>query len=94
MPTVLVWGDRDAVVPAAHGHRAHRAMPGSRLEIFAGAGHFPFHSDPARFVTLLEEFLATTEPARWSAEQWRELLRDPIADATSALPAATERNAT
>lgn len=93
MPTMLVWGDRDAVVPVAHGHRAHRAMPGSRLEIFPGAGHFPFHSNPVRFVELLEEFLATTEPARWSAEQWRELLRDPAP--TPAVPeAATERNAT
>jgi pimeloyl-ACP methyl ester carboxylesterase len=75
MPTLLVWGSRDAVVPPEHGRRAHEAMPGSRLEIFEGAGHFPFHTDPARFVTALEDFLATTEPATWSAEQWRELLR-------------------
>jgi pimeloyl-ACP methyl ester carboxylesterase len=94
MPTMLVWGDRDAVVPVAHGHRAHRAMPGSRLEIFPGAGHFPFHSDPARFVTLLEQFLATTEPARWSAEQWRALLRDPNPAPAATLVGATERNAT
>jgi pimeloyl-ACP methyl ester carboxylesterase len=94
MPTMLVWGDRDAVVPVAHGRRAHRAMPGSRLEIFPGAGHFPFHSDPARFVTLMEQFLATTEPARWSAEQWRELLRDPNPAPAATLMGATERNAT
>lgn len=83
MPTLLVWGERDAVVPVEHGRTAHRAMPGSRLEIFDDAGHFPFHSDPARFVGLLEEFLSTTEPARWSPEQWRQLLRCP-----SPVPAA------
>ena len=93
MPTLLVWGERDAVVPVAHAHRAHAAMPGSRLEIFAGAGHFPFHTDPTRFVGLLEEFLSTTRPARWSPEQWRELLRDPDPTPTGLLPAA-ERNAT
>lgn len=76
MPTLLVWGSRDAVIPVAHGLRAHEAMPGSRLEVFDGAGHFPFHSDPQRFVRVVEDFLATTEPAAWSAEQWRSLLRD------------------
>ncbi len=90
MPTLLIWGDRDAVVPIAHAYRAHAAMPGSRLEIFADAGHFPFHSDPDRFVRLLEHFLATTAPATWSGEQWRRLLRRP----TSTLaPVADERSA-
>ncbi len=51
-------------------------MPGSRLEIFEGAGHFPFHSDPARFVSLVEEFTGGSAPADWSREHWRELLRD------------------
>lgn len=75
MPALLVWGARDAIVPVEHAHRAHAAMPASRLEIFDTAGHFPFHTDPARFVSLLEEFVATTAPASWSPEQWRQLLR-------------------
>ncbi|MFI8230446.1 alpha/beta fold hydrolase [Streptomyces sp. NPDC085900] len=74
MPTMLLWGDRDSVVPVRHAHRAHEAMPGSRLEIFEGAGHFPFHSDPGRFVALVEEFTEGTEAADWSRERWRELL--------------------
>ncbi|MBW0088413.1 alpha/beta hydrolase [Pseudonocardia sp. KRD-184] len=91
MPTMLVWGARDAVVPVAHAHRAHDAMPGSRLEVFPGAGHFPFHTDPVRFVDLLEDFLATTAAARWSPHQWRELLRDPE---PGPLHAPDQRNAT
>ncbi|WP_425826208.1 alpha/beta fold hydrolase [Streptomyces fractus] len=75
VPTLLVWGDRDSVLPVAHAYTAYDAMPGSRLEIFPGAGHFPHHADPARFVRLLEEFIATTTPGDWSVEQWRELLR-------------------
>jgi pimeloyl-ACP methyl ester carboxylesterase len=75
MPTMLMWGARDSVVPMGHAHKAHAAMPGSRLEIFDAAGHFPFRSDPARFVGLLEDFCASTEPSTWSIEQWRELLR-------------------
>ena len=76
MPTMLMWGARDSVLPVGQAHKAHAAMPGSRLEIFPDAGHFPFHSDPARFVGLLEDFCASTEPSAWSVEQWRGLLRD------------------
>lgn len=74
MPTMLMWGDRDSVVPVRHAFGAHEAMPGSRLEIFEDAGHFPFHSDPMRFVSLIEDFTASTTPAHWSREHWRKLL--------------------
>ncbi|MGW0209217.1 alpha/beta fold hydrolase [Streptomyces sp. NPDC003233] len=75
MPTLLVWGSRDQVLPALHAKVAHAAMPGSRLEIFEGSGHFPFHTDPQRFLSVLENFVATTEPASCRTEQWRERLR-------------------
>ncbi|HEY1969150.1 MAG TPA: alpha/beta hydrolase [Pseudonocardia sp.] len=75
MPTLLLWGSRDAVIPVTHAYRAHTAMPGSQLEIFEGAGHFPFHTDPVRFVSTIERFLDETRPATWNLEQWRQLLR-------------------
>lgn len=90
MPTLLVWGGRDAVVPVRHAHRAAGAMPGSRLEVLPDAGHFPFHTDPAWFVGVLEDFMAHTAPARWSAEQWRTLLRNPALTVT---PEPDERSA-
>ena len=63
MPTLIVWGDADAIIPVSHAHSAHEAMPGSRLEIFSGVGHFPHVEDPQRFARVLLDFLATTEPA-------------------------------
>jgi pimeloyl-ACP methyl ester carboxylesterase len=75
MPTLIVWGDRDPVVPVRHARLAHDAMPGSRMEIFSGAGHFPFHTDPDRFLHVLRHFLRTTAPSTWSADQWRRTLR-------------------
>jgi pimeloyl-ACP methyl ester carboxylesterase len=75
MPTLLVWGDHDPVIPFGHALVAHGAMPGSRLEVFEGAGHFPHHAEPARFLAVLRDFLATTAPAHHSADEWRELLR-------------------
>jgi pimeloyl-ACP methyl ester carboxylesterase len=74
LPVMLVWGDRDPMIPVAHGRAAHAAMPHSRLEVFEGAGHFPFNDDPARFVAVLGDFVETTEPAEFDEEHVRRLL--------------------
>ena len=63
MPTLIVWGDCDPIIPVAHAYSAHDAIAGSRLEVFEGAGHFPHCEDPTRFARVLTEFIATTEPA-------------------------------
>lgn len=75
VPVMLIWGSRDPIVPVRHGERAHEAIPGSRLEIFPGVGHLPQLEAPARFVSVLEEFLEETEPARFDAGEWRGRLR-------------------
>lgn len=75
IPTMLIWGTRDHVVPSAHAAIAHEAMPGSRLEIFDGAGHFPHHTSPQRFLSVLRDFLTHTRPAQHDVHRWRRLLR-------------------
>ncbi len=75
IPVQLVWGQKDAVIPVSHGHMAHAAMPGSRLEVFPDSGHFPFHDDPDRFAELVEEFMDSSAPAQYDQENLRELLR-------------------
>ena len=74
VPTLIVWGDRDPLIPVAHGHEAHAAMPGSRLEIFSGSGHFPHRDAPDRFAALLADFIDTTVPAAISIDRIREQL--------------------
>jgi pimeloyl-ACP methyl ester carboxylesterase len=76
LPTLIVWGERDPIIPADHGRAAHAAIPGSRLEIFEGAGHFPHREHPVRFVSALEDFVRTTEPARIADEEWTALMRE------------------
>jgi pimeloyl-ACP methyl ester carboxylesterase len=71
IPVLIVWGARDPIIPVSHGHRAHEAIAGSRLEIFDGVGHIPQLEAPARFVTVLERFLEQTQPARFDAAEWR-----------------------
>jgi pimeloyl-ACP methyl ester carboxylesterase len=63
LPTLIVWGAHDPIIPATHGSDAHAAMPGSRLEIFERSGHFPHMHDPVRFIELMREFIAGSEPS-------------------------------
>ena len=74
MPTLIVWGQRDPMIPAKHAREAQQAMPHSRLEIFPDAGHFPFNDDPARFVAVVRDFVAGTAPAEFDEERVRRLL--------------------
>ena len=75
VPTLLVWGSRDAIIPMEHARVASAAMPNSRMEIFEGAGHFPFRTDPERFVEAIECFMEDTKPTPHSPIEWRDLLR-------------------
>ena len=74
VPTLILWGDRDSIIPARHGIRAHDLLPGSRLRVFEGAGHFPHHEDPVGFATTLREFVATTQPSEPDDDRLRRLV--------------------
>jgi pimeloyl-ACP methyl ester carboxylesterase len=71
LPSLIVWGEKDSIIPVEHGADAHEAMPGSRFEVFPGAGHMPHDADPERFAALLIEFCQSTEPAHLTADHWR-----------------------
>ncbi len=71
LPLLIVWGERDPIIPVEHAYEAHDALPGSRLEVFEDAGHLPQLEDPVRFIDALERFLAETEPASFDREGWR-----------------------
>ncbi len=63
LPTLIMWGDRDHIIPVHQGFATHEAIPGSRLEIFEGVGHFPHCERPERFVDVLVDFMQSTAPA-------------------------------
>ena len=75
VPFLIMWGQRDRIIPVAHAHAVHERVPGSRLEIFEKAGHFPQVDEPQRFIEVLEDFIDTTAPADVAPERWRELLQ-------------------
>ena len=76
MPTLIVWGDKDKMIPVVHAYKAHEAIPNSRLEIMEGVGHFPHVEEPIRFVEILTDFLRTTQPSEFTREERLDLLRE------------------
>ncbi|HLM31914.1 MAG TPA: alpha/beta fold hydrolase [Solirubrobacterales bacterium] len=74
LPALLLWGSDDPIIPVAHGRAAHELMPGSRLEVMEGVGHFPQLERPREFASLLAEFVASTEAAELSASTLRDRL--------------------
>lgn len=61
VPVLFIWGDSDRIIPVAHGYAAHEALPGSRLEVLPGVGHFPHAEAPREVSEILEDFILTSD---------------------------------
>ena len=57
VPTLVIWGDRDATTPLAQGQRLTRLIAGAELAVMPGVGHMPQIEDTVRFNQLLLAFL-------------------------------------
>jgi len=57
MPTLIIWGSRDRVVPLEHGALMARHIPHARLAVIRAAGHMPFAQKPDEFNRLVLAFL-------------------------------------
>jgi hypothetical protein len=64
LPSMVIWGRHDPLIPVSHAQIAHKGLPGSRLEIFEEAGHFPQLYDPFRFARILHDFMETSDPTK------------------------------
>jgi 4,5:9,10-diseco-3-hydroxy-5,9,17-trioxoandrosta-1(10),2-diene-4-oate hydrolase len=58
VPTLIIWGQQDRIIPVAHAHIAAETIPHARLEIFDRCGHMPQLEHPDQFNALVLEFLA------------------------------------
>lgn len=93
MPTLLIWGEHDPIIPVGHGRRAHAMIPGSRLVTFPESGHMPQVDAPHRFTEVLLDFMSATEPAQPNAERLTELLRNGVAAPEARSQGGRQRNA-
>ena len=76
MPMCVVWGEEDRVIPVTHASIACELAPGARVEVIANAGHFPHKDHPERFVRIVNDFVRKSQPATYSRERFRALLRE------------------
>jgi 3-oxoadipate enol-lactonase len=58
MPTLVVHGTADQMIPVANAHVIHTHIPGSRLEILDGVGHLFFWEQPQRSAELVRDHAA------------------------------------
>jgi len=77
IPVLLIWGADDPIIPVEHARATHELLPHATLAVFDGARHFPHLEAPERFVAVLQDFCASTEPAVFDARIWRARMRVP-----------------
>ena len=58
VPTLIMWGGRDGLIPPDHAGRFARDIAGSRIELFPELGHVPHEEDPIRTAATAAAFLA------------------------------------
>ncbi len=75
LPVLILWGARDRIIPIGHGRRAHDMIPGSRLEVFESAGHFPHLDESERFVKTLRDWIESTQPGKPDYERFKNALQ-------------------
>ena len=62
VPTLVIWGGRDRLIPAAYALRFENDVAGSRRIEFPALGHVPHEEDPAATVAAVQAFLASLPP--------------------------------
>lgn len=63
-PTLIVWGERDRLIPPSDAQLFARALPGAELHVLPGLGHVPHEEDPATTSALVLPFLARVAGTR------------------------------
>ena len=74
IPTLVVWGARDPVLPVGHARAICDELPGVSLHVVARAGHMPQLSCPSGFADAITTFVSSTKPAVHDPVLWRSLM--------------------
>ena len=62
-PTLIVWGEKDSIIPVKDAAEFERLIPDSRKVVMRDTGHIPMAERPSTFNDLMMDFLAETGPA-------------------------------
>jgi non-heme chloroperoxidase len=61
VPTLIVWGDQDAILPRSDQESLAAAIPGSQILVYPGAGHAFYWEEPGRVASDLAAFIGEFE---------------------------------
>ena len=75
IPTLIIWGRDDTVIPVKHAYAAEDGLPHADIKVFNNAGHFPHADQPELFVQTLLHFLAHQRPARFDPRRWNRVMK-------------------
>lgn len=75
LPTLIIWGTRDPIIPIEHGRIAQAEIPGSKMVEIPGSRHWPQLDQPRQVCDELTSFIADTEPFEFDLDVMREQLR-------------------
>ncbi len=56
LPTLIVWGEQDQMIPLEIGRHIHELVPGSKLEVIPNCGHLPNLEKPAELIRCVLDF--------------------------------------
>ena len=62
VPTLVVWGERDRLLPVREAERVRARIPGAQLRVIADAGHMPQRERPEAFAAAVREFVEGLSP--------------------------------
>jgi pimeloyl-ACP methyl ester carboxylesterase len=63
VPVLILWGEKDQVIPVENAHRFKKALPASTLEIYPELGHVPMEENPVRVAESIQRWLKMIRPA-------------------------------
>ncbi|MNY38972.1 2-hydroxy-6-oxononadienedioate/2-hydroxy-6-oxononatrienedioate hydrolase [compost metagenome] len=61
VPTLVLWGEHDRILPAPYAEAFHAGIPGSRLRWIPEAGHVPMIERPGAVNDAIADFLTTLQ---------------------------------
>ncbi len=68
IPTLVLWGAADRMIPSEHGHAYADAIPGAQFRLITQAGHLPQLESPAELLAVVWDFVSSRPaPARVEA---------------------------
>lgn len=56
-PTLIIWGDKDQLIPVENAYRFNKVIANSELEVMKGVGHIPMEEAPTAFAQRVSMFI-------------------------------------